>query len=97
MTVDSALIVTAMFFAAFGLLTWWMSRRKGLPSAGLPVLLGIPGVYIGFWGVLANRHWLYIPSLALILASVAIQFAAWRRSAHEQAKADDPGVPLRRG
>jgi hypothetical protein len=85
-TVDSALIGAAVFFAAFGLLGWWMSRRKGLRSAGLRILLGVAGVYIGFSGVLENRHWLYAPGLALILASNAIQFVAWRRSAHGDAK-----------
>jgi hypothetical protein len=95
-TVDSVLIVAAVLFAAFGLLGWWISRRKGVPAAALSALLGIPGVYIGLWGVLENRPWLYVPSMALILASYATQLAAWRRSAHRDAQPEDPSVPPRR-
>ncbi len=50
MTTRSVLIGTA-FAVIFGLLAWWMSRRKGLPAVGLATFLGIAGVYTGFWGV----------------------------------------------
>jgi hypothetical protein len=80
-TIRSALIGVAVFAAAFGLLVWWMSRRKGIPAAGLTIFLGIAGVYIGFWGVMEKRHWLYVPCVLLMLASYVIEFAARRRSA----------------
>jgi len=38
--------------------------------------LGIVGVYAGFWGVMKSEHWLYVPCVALMLASYAIDFAA---------------------
>ncbi len=96
MTIRSVLIGTAVFAAAFGLLAWWMSRRKGVPAAGWSTLLGISGVYIGFWAVMENRHWLYVPCVALILASNAIQFRAWRRSGHRGTTTEDPGATPRR-
>lgn len=81
MTTPSVLIGAAVFAAAFWLLVWWLSRRKGVPQAGLTTFLGIAGVYLGFWGVMKSAHWLYLPCVALILASSAIDFAARRRSA----------------
>jgi drug/metabolite transporter (DMT)-like permease len=79
MTTGSVLIFAAAFAAAFGLLVWWLSRRRGSPENGLTVFLGIAGVYVGFWGVMKSEHWLYVPCVALILASYAIDFAARRR------------------
>jgi predicted PurR-regulated permease PerM len=74
------LIFAAIFAAAFGLLVWWLSRRRGKPESGLTIFLGIAGVYVGFWGVMTSVHWLVVPCVALILASYAIDFIARRRS-----------------
>jgi hypothetical protein len=90
MTTSSMLIGTAVFAVAFGVLAWRMSRRKGLPAAGLATFLGIAGVYTGFWGVMEHRRWLYAPCVVLILASYAIQFAARRRSARGDKTARAP-------
>lgn len=89
MTTGSVLIDAAVFAAVFGLLVWWVSRRKGVPRAGLTAFLGIAGVYVGFWGVMKSTHWLYVPCVALILASYAIDFAARRRSARSDQTAGD--------
>lgn len=59
-TTRSVLIGAAVFAAAFGLLARWVSRRKGVPLAGLTTFLGIGGVYLGFWGVMKSTRWLYI-------------------------------------
>jgi hypothetical protein len=80
MTNRAVLLYAGVFAAAFGLLVYWMSRRKGLPAAGLTTFLGIAGVYTGFWGVTERRHWPYAPAVVLMLASSAIDFAARRRS-----------------
>jgi hypothetical protein len=80
MTTRSVLIFVAVFAAAFGLLVWWLSRRWGKPESGLTIFLGIAGVYVGFCGVMTSVHWLYVPCVALILASYAIDFTARRRS-----------------
>lgn len=90
MTASSVLARTAVFAVAFGLLAWWMSRRKDLPAAGLSTFLGIAGVYTGFWGVMEHRRWLYAACVALILASYAIQFAARRRSVREDKETKAP-------
>jgi hypothetical protein len=37
-----------------------------------------------------NRHWLYFPCVLLMLASYAIQFAAFRRSARGGKTAEVP-------
>lgn len=73
-----------------------MSRRKGLPAAGLATFLGIAGVYTGFWGVMEHRRWLCAPCVALILASYAIQFAARRRSVREDKTTKAPDTRPRR-
>ena len=65
MTNRAVLIYSGVFAAAFGLLVYWMSRRKGLPAAGLTTFLGIAGVYTGFWAVTERRHWLYAPAVVL--------------------------------
>ena len=96
MSVRSVLIGAAVFAAAFGLLGWWMSRRKGLPAVGVTTVLGIAGVYTGFWGVLEHRYWLYLPSVLLILASYAIEFAASRRSARKDNITEGPDTAPRR-
>ena len=96
MTVRSVLIWTAVFAAVFGLFAWRMTRRKGVPAAGLTTLLGIAGVYTGLWGEMENRHWLYIPCVTLILASYAIQWAAWRRSARGDMPAGTANTTSRR-
>jgi fatty-acid desaturase len=96
-TTRSALIGAAVFLAAFGLLGWWMSRRNGILAAGLSTLLGVTGVYAGLWGVLEHRHWLFVPCVALMLASYAIEFGARHRSAHRDTKFTDPdGTPPRK-
>ncbi len=82
MTTRSVLVFAAVFAAAFGLLVWWISRRRGKPESGLTIFLGIAGVYIGFWGVMKSAHWLYVPCVAMILSLYAIDFAARRRAAH---------------
>lgn len=96
MATRSVLIGAAVFAAAFGLLAWWVSRRKGIPAAGLSTFVGIAGVYTGFWGVMENRRWLYAPCVVLILASYAIQFAARRRLARRDTTTGTPDVTLRR-
>lgn len=80
MTSRAVLIGAAVFAAAFGLLAYRMSRRKGVPAAGLTTFFGIAGVYTGFWGVMERMRWLYAPCVVLVLASYAIDFAARRRS-----------------
>lgn len=72
MTSRAVLIGAAVFAAAFGLLAYRMSRRKGVPAAGLTTFFGIAGVYTGFWGVMERMRWLYAPCVVLILASYAI-------------------------
>ena len=42
-----------------------MSRRKGLPAAGLTTFLGIAGDHTGFWAMTERRHWLYGPAVVL--------------------------------
>lgn len=79
MTTGSALIFAAVFLAAFGVLVWWLSRRRGKPEYGLTILLGIAGVYVGAWAAMTSEHWLYIPCITLILASYAFDFVARRR------------------
>ncbi len=91
MTTGSVLIFAAVFAAVFGLLVWWLSRRRGKPEMGLTIFLGIAGVYVGFWGVMRSVHWLYVPCAALILASYAFDFAARRRSARRHQTAGQGG------
>jgi hypothetical protein len=55
---------------------------KGKARECLTIFLGIAGVYVGFWGVMKSAHWLYVPCVAMILSSYAIDFAARRRAAH---------------
>jgi hypothetical protein len=88
MSTRSVLIFVAVVAAAFGLLVWWLSRRRGKPESGLTIFLGIGGVYVGFWGVMKSVHWLYVPCVALILASYAIDFAARRRAVRRDPSAD---------
>jgi hypothetical protein len=90
-TVRSALIWVAVVAVVFGLVAWRMTRRKGVPAAGLTTVLGIAGVFTGFYGVMENRRWLYIPCGTLIVASYAIHWAAWRRSARGDELAGAPG------
>ena len=97
MTTRSVLIFAAVFAAAFGLLVWWMSRRRGKPESGLTIFLGIAGVYVGFWGVMKSAHWLYVPCVAMILSSYAIDFAARRRAAHrDQCSGEGDSSPHRK-
>jgi CHASE2 domain-containing sensor protein len=79
MTTGSVLIWAAVFAAAFGLLVWWLSRRRGTPESGLTIVLAAAGVYVGGWGVMKSVHWLYVSCVALILASYAIDYVARRR------------------
>ena len=79
-TTRSVLVFAAVIATAFGLLVWWLSRRRGKSESGLTIFLGIAGVYVGGCAVMTSVHWLYVPCVALILASHAIDFAARRRS-----------------
>jgi uncharacterized membrane protein YfcA len=80
MTTRSALLFVAVLAAVFGFLVWWLSRRRGKPESALTIFLGIAGVYVGGCGAVTSMHWLYVPCVALIMASYAIDFAARRRS-----------------
>ena len=99
MTTGSVLIFAAVFAAAFGLLVWWLSRRRGKPEKALTIFLGIAGVCVGFWGVMTSLHRLYIPCVALILASYAYDFApgcwTWPALTPAQARAASPPVLTR--
>jgi len=47
--------------------------------------------------VLEHRHWLFVPCVALMLASYAIEFGARHRSAHRDTNFTDPdGTPPRK-
>ena len=93
----SVLIGAAVFAAAFGLVAWWFSRRKGQPAAGLTVLAGVSGVHVGFWGVMEKQRWLYVPAVALILSAQVIAVTAGRRAARTSQAPDEPTTPTASG
>jgi len=93
-TTNFALIYVAVICAAFGLLVWWVSHRRGWQQSGLTIFLAIGGCYVGLVGVTERVHWLYVPCVALILASYAIDFAVRRRSARSNQTTKDDGTPF---
>jgi cation transport ATPase len=97
-SVNSVLIFCAIFFAVFGVLVWWLSRRRGTPESGVTIFLGIAGVYIGgLWAAMKSERWLTVPGVAMILASYAFGFAARRRRSarSDQTTPDADGSPRR--
>jgi hypothetical protein len=67
----------------FGLLIWFIERRRGR-QPGLALLLGLPGVYLGFLAALGAPKWLYAPCLVLVAGSYLVQFPALRRKNTKQ-------------
>jgi len=65
----------AGFFAVFGLLVWYLERRKGRPYAGRVLLTGVPGVYLAGLASFGATKWLYIPGLGLMAVSYLLQLA----------------------
>jgi drug/metabolite transporter (DMT)-like permease len=95
MTTRSVLILAAVFSVAFGVLVWWLSRRRGKPER-LTIFIGIAGVYVGGWGVMTREHWLYVPCVTLILASYGFDFAVRRRSERRDRVTGHNESPARR-
>lgn len=80
MTTRSVLILAPVVLAAFGVLVWWRSRRRGTPESVLTLVVGLAGLYASAWGAVTREHWLYGPGGALVVASYGLDFAARRRS-----------------
>jgi len=93
MTTSSWLIYAAVFSAAFGLLAWWVFRRRGEPESGLTIFLAMAGLYVGIWSATKHVHWLTVPSLALITAGVANDFRRRRSARDAHGTADQARSP----
>src|SRR5215469_13028211 len=78
---ESLAVGEAVFLAAFGVLAWYVERRKGRQRAGWPFLFaGLPGVYLASLpSFVGATRWLYVPGLGLVMLSVFLQIAGWRQ------------------
>jgi len=70
---EPLIVGVAAAAAGFGVLVWLVERRKGDRHAGLAVLLGVPGVYLGFLVSLGATKWLYVPAITLIVMGTLVQ------------------------
>jgi hypothetical protein len=71
-------ILAAGFLAVFGLLIWFLERRKGRPT-GLTLMLGLPGVYLTGLPFSGAPKWLFGLGLVLLIAGYLVQVLDWRR------------------
>lgn len=69
---EPLVIGAAVCAAAFGVVVWFAERRKHR-FAALNVLLGVPGVYLGFLTSLGAPKWLYIPCVTMLASSAFLQ------------------------
>jgi hypothetical protein len=72
-------IFSAAFLAVFGLVIWFLERRKGRPTA-LTLMLGLPGVYLAGLPFVGAPRWLSGPGLVLLIAGYLVQLPDRRRS-----------------
>ena len=77
----SFLIITAIAFALFGALIAIRAHRRGaLRSLIAPLVMGLPGLYLGVCGSALHRSWLNTVGLALVTIAFVIRLASDRRS-----------------
>jgi hypothetical protein len=71
--VTSVLIIAALIMAVFGGAGLYAGYRRGERSGLLSFLLGLPGVFLGLAGAVAQQRWLYLPATLLVAASYMVQ------------------------
>ena len=79
----------AAFFAVFGLLIWFVSRRKGDRDTSRLLLVGLPGVYFCGVAAVGAWKWLYVPGVALVVSAYVLQLVLWRQQASKSRNSGD--------
>jgi hypothetical protein len=86
-------IATAAFFTIFGVLAWFLSRRKGNRYVGWQLLAGLPGLYLAGLASMGEPKWLLIPGLTLMGVGVLLEVLRWRRPRSEDGRVGTPPGP----
>ncbi len=87
------LIGVAMAMVAFGLLAWWVGRRKRPHARGWAwSAVGMAGVYASFFGAVENKRWLFWLAGALVAGAYVGQLTA-RRPGRGSRKGSGPPMP----
>lgn len=94
----SLMIGAAGFLAAFGLLVWYLERRRHGRRIGKQLLVGLPGVYLAFLATLTAWKWLYIPGLGLLAAYYIVPFVrqSGKKGATDRDRRGSPPIRKRR-
>ena len=84
------MVGAAVVLVGFGLVVWFLWRRKGDRATGPALLLGLPGLYLSLLAAVSGRRWLYLPAVVLVVSSYLVQWVLRpRQQAKSRAAADD--------